>query len=96
MALRRVGGAGEKGCVISESRGFSLSSTPPLPRCWERNDVKAIWWIIRTPILMTILVRPTPSPPGHPLEFPTLGNGAPPSVPQDRMGLAQPLSLPAD
>ncbi|XP_059522110.1 gastric inhibitory polypeptide receptor isoform X2 [Myotis daubentonii] len=36
----------------------------PLPRlpalrlgCWERNDVKAIWWIIRTPIFMTILVN---------------------------------------
>ncbi|XP_076989711.1 gastric inhibitory polypeptide receptor [Tamandua tetradactyla] len=26
-------------------------------QCWERNDVKAIWWIIRTPILMTILVN---------------------------------------
>ncbi|XP_041602262.1 gastric inhibitory polypeptide receptor isoform X3 [Vulpes lagopus] len=26
-------------------------------RCWERNDVKAIWWIIRTPILMTILIN---------------------------------------
>nr|XP_031314751.1 gastric inhibitory polypeptide receptor isoform X9 [Camelus dromedarius] len=25
--------------------------------CWERNDIKAIWWIIRTPILLTILVR---------------------------------------
>ncbi|XP_036088397.1 gastric inhibitory polypeptide receptor isoform X8 [Rousettus aegyptiacus] len=26
-------------------------------QCWERNDVKAIWWIIRTPILMTILIN---------------------------------------
>ncbi|XP_036158737.1 gastric inhibitory polypeptide receptor [Myotis myotis] len=26
-------------------------------QCWERNDVKAIWWIIRTPIFMTILVN---------------------------------------
>nr|XP_031314747.1 gastric inhibitory polypeptide receptor isoform X5 [Camelus dromedarius] len=26
-------------------------------QCWERNDIKAIWWIIRTPILLTILVR---------------------------------------
>ncbi|XP_071065444.1 gastric inhibitory polypeptide receptor isoform X1 [Dasypus novemcinctus] len=26
-------------------------------QCWERNEVKAIWWIIRTPILMTILVN---------------------------------------
>ncbi|KAM5208378.1 gastric inhibitory polypeptide receptor isoform 5-T5 [Hipposideros larvatus] len=25
--------------------------------CWERNDVKAFWWIIRTPILMTILIN---------------------------------------
>eukprot|EP00074_Homo_sapiens_P102156 XP_016882076.1 gastric inhibitory polypeptide receptor isoform X8 [Homo sapiens] len=31
----------------------------PAPRlgCWERNEVKAIWWIIRTPILMTILIN---------------------------------------
>ncbi|XP_048646650.1 gastric inhibitory polypeptide receptor isoform X2 [Marmota marmota marmota] len=27
-------------------------------QCWERNEVKAIWWIIRTPILITILVWP--------------------------------------
>ncbi|XP_062968745.1 gastric inhibitory polypeptide receptor isoform X2 [Cynocephalus volans] len=26
-------------------------------QCWERNDVKAIWWIIRTPILTTILIN---------------------------------------
>uniref|UniRef100_A0A5F9C9Y0 Gastric inhibitory polypeptide receptor n=1 Tax=Oryctolagus cuniculus TaxID=9986 RepID=A0A5F9C9Y0_RABIT len=26
-------------------------------QCWERNDVKAIWWIIRTPILITILIN---------------------------------------
>ncbi|EHB00834.1 Gastric inhibitory polypeptide receptor [Heterocephalus glaber] len=26
-------------------------------QCWERNDVKAIWWIIRTPILVTILIN---------------------------------------
>uniref|UniRef100_A0A2K5ICL3 Gastric inhibitory polypeptide receptor n=1 Tax=Colobus angolensis palliatus TaxID=336983 RepID=A0A2K5ICL3_COLAP len=26
-------------------------------QCWERNEVKAIWWIIRTPILMTILIN---------------------------------------
>ncbi|XP_049643485.1 gastric inhibitory polypeptide receptor [Suncus etruscus] len=26
-------------------------------QCWERNDVKAIWWIIRTPILLTILIN---------------------------------------
>ncbi|KAM5208382.1 gastric inhibitory polypeptide receptor isoform 7-T10 [Hipposideros larvatus] len=26
-------------------------------QCWERNDVKAFWWIIRTPILMTILIN---------------------------------------
>nr|XP_031314749.1 gastric inhibitory polypeptide receptor isoform X7 [Camelus dromedarius] len=25
--------------------------------CWERNDIKAIWWIIRTPILLTILIN---------------------------------------
>uniref|UniRef100_A0A8C2Y047 Gastric inhibitory polypeptide receptor n=1 Tax=Capra hircus TaxID=9925 RepID=A0A8C2Y047_CAPHI len=30
--------------------------------CWERNDIKAIWWIIRTPILLTILVRPMRCP----------------------------------
>uniref|UniRef100_A0A2K5EE36 Gastric inhibitory polypeptide receptor n=1 Tax=Aotus nancymaae TaxID=37293 RepID=A0A2K5EE36_AOTNA len=30
---------------------------PAFPRCWERNEVKAIWWIIRTPILMTILIN---------------------------------------
>nr|XP_036861396.1 gastric inhibitory polypeptide receptor isoform X5 [Manis javanica] len=31
----------------------------PSPRlgCWERNEVKAIWWIIRTPILTTILIN---------------------------------------
>ncbi|KAM7057884.1 gastric inhibitory polypeptide receptor isoform 5-T5 [Molossus nigricans] len=36
----------------------------PLPRlpapglgCWERNEVKAIWWIIRTPILLSILIN---------------------------------------
>ncbi|CAD7692483.1 unnamed protein product [Nyctereutes procyonoides] len=54
-------------------------------QCWERNDVKAIWWIIRTPILMTILVRPTRTPPG-PLELPTLGNGGLPSVPRTGLG----------
>ncbi|KAM6222457.1 gastric inhibitory polypeptide receptor [Rhynchocyon petersi] len=26
-------------------------------QCWERNDIKAIWWIIRTPILATILIN---------------------------------------
>ncbi|CAO2626699.1 Gastric inhibitory polypeptide receptor, partial [Lemmus lemmus] len=26
-------------------------------QCWERNEVKAIWWIIRTPILITILIN---------------------------------------
>ncbi|KAM9032866.1 gastric inhibitory polypeptide receptor isoform 2-T2 [Sarcophilus harrisii] len=26
-------------------------------QCWERNEIKAIWWIIRTPILATILVN---------------------------------------
>ncbi|XP_055471424.1 gastric inhibitory polypeptide receptor [Psammomys obesus] len=26
-------------------------------QCWERNGVKAIWWIIRTPILITILIN---------------------------------------
>ncbi|KAB1273687.1 Gastric inhibitory polypeptide receptor [Camelus dromedarius] len=26
-------------------------------QCWERNDIKAIWWIIRTPILLTILIN---------------------------------------
>ncbi|XP_036861397.1 gastric inhibitory polypeptide receptor isoform X6 [Manis javanica] len=26
-------------------------------QCWERNEVKAIWWIIRTPILTTILIN---------------------------------------
>ncbi|XP_006902161.1 PREDICTED: gastric inhibitory polypeptide receptor-like [Elephantulus edwardii] len=26
-------------------------------QCWERNDIKAIWWIIRTPILVTILIN---------------------------------------
>ncbi|XP_060042129.1 gastric inhibitory polypeptide receptor isoform X2 [Erinaceus europaeus] len=26
-------------------------------QCWERNEIKAIWWIIRTPILMTILIN---------------------------------------
>uniref|UniRef100_A0A671EI24 Gastric inhibitory polypeptide receptor n=1 Tax=Rhinolophus ferrumequinum TaxID=59479 RepID=A0A671EI24_RHIFE len=26
-------------------------------QCWERNDVKAFWWIIRTPILMAILIN---------------------------------------
>ncbi|XP_036914664.1 gastric inhibitory polypeptide receptor isoform X2 [Sturnira hondurensis] len=25
--------------------------------CWERNEVKAIWWIIRTPILLAILIN---------------------------------------
>ncbi|KAF7472918.1 Hypothetical predicted protein [Marmota monax] len=29
----------------------------PEIRCWERNEVKAIWWIIRTPILITILIN---------------------------------------
>lgn len=95
VALRKVGGAGERVRVIPRVLGFFLSSTPSPTRCWERNEVKAIWWIIRTPILVTISVRPTLPPPGHPLEFPTLGNWAPP-VPRDRMRLAQPLSLPAD
>ncbi|XP_074225505.1 gastric inhibitory polypeptide receptor isoform X4 [Camelus bactrianus] len=39
--------------------------------CWERNDIKAIWWIIRTPILLTILVRPAPPPPGGLRDFPS-------------------------
>ncbi|XP_040313368.1 gastric inhibitory polypeptide receptor isoform X2 [Herpailurus yagouaroundi] len=26
-------------------------------QCWERNEVKAIWWIIRTPILVTISIN---------------------------------------
>ncbi|XP_074075372.1 gastric inhibitory polypeptide receptor isoform X2 [Macrotis lagotis] len=26
-------------------------------QCWERNEIKAIWWIIRTPILAIILVN---------------------------------------
>ncbi|XP_036131439.1 gastric inhibitory polypeptide receptor [Molossus molossus] len=26
-------------------------------QCWERNEVKAIWWIIRTPILLSILIN---------------------------------------
>uniref|UniRef100_A0A4X2JZN8 G-protein coupled receptors family 2 profile 2 domain-containing protein n=1 Tax=Vombatus ursinus TaxID=29139 RepID=A0A4X2JZN8_VOMUR len=26
-------------------------------QCWERNEIKAIWWIIRMPILATILVN---------------------------------------
>uniref|UniRef100_F6WUD5 Gastric inhibitory polypeptide receptor n=1 Tax=Monodelphis domestica TaxID=13616 RepID=F6WUD5_MONDO len=26
-------------------------------QCWERNEIKAIWWIIRTPILGTILIN---------------------------------------
>ncbi|XP_036914665.1 gastric inhibitory polypeptide receptor isoform X3 [Sturnira hondurensis] len=26
-------------------------------QCWERNEVKAIWWIIRTPILLAILIN---------------------------------------
>ncbi|XP_058565711.1 gastric inhibitory polypeptide receptor isoform X1 [Neofelis nebulosa] len=26
-------------------------------QCWERNEVKAIWWIIRTPILVTIAIN---------------------------------------
>ncbi|TEA13562.1 hypothetical protein DBR06_SOUSAS30310018, partial [Sousa chinensis] len=26
-------------------------------QCWERNDIKGIWWIIRTPILLTILIN---------------------------------------
>lgn len=34
---------------------------------------------------MTILVRPTLTPPG-PLEFPTLGNGGLPSVPRTGLG----------
>ncbi|XP_032341667.1 gastric inhibitory polypeptide receptor isoform X1 [Camelus ferus] len=40
-------------------------------QCWERNDIKAIWWIIRTPILLTILVRPAPPPPGGLRDFPS-------------------------
>ncbi|XP_063657992.1 gastric inhibitory polypeptide receptor isoform X1 [Pan troglodytes] len=47
-------------------------------QCWERNEVKAIWWIIRTPILMTILVGSVPPPPGRPQGFPILGSGVPP------------------
>ncbi|XP_011525015.1 gastric inhibitory polypeptide receptor isoform X4 [Homo sapiens] len=47
-------------------------------QCWERNEVKAIWWIIRTPILMTILVGSVPPPPGRPQGFPILGSGLPP------------------
>ncbi|XP_036088399.1 gastric inhibitory polypeptide receptor isoform X10 [Rousettus aegyptiacus] len=39
-------------------RGGPLPLLPaPWLGCWERNDVKAIWWIIRTPILMTILIN---------------------------------------
>ncbi|KAM9755497.1 LOW QUALITY PROTEIN: gastric inhibitory polypeptide receptor [Dama dama] len=56
-------------------------------QCWERNDIKAIWWIIRTPILLTILVRPVPSPPGWSQEYPILGS-------QGGGELAQSLSLP--
>ncbi|XP_044523235.1 gastric inhibitory polypeptide receptor [Gracilinanus agilis] len=26
-------------------------------QCWERNEIKAIWWIIRTPILGTIVIN---------------------------------------
>lgn len=84
-----MGGAlKECGCGIKEGRRglrasvsdsvhivvVNLSSTPPSSRCWERNEVKAIWWIIRTPILMTILVRPAPPSPGCPQGFPILGS----------------------
>ncbi|EPQ05989.1 Gastric inhibitory polypeptide receptor, partial [Myotis brandtii] len=40
-----------------EPRPCPLPLYNPYSRCWERNDVKAIWWIIRTPILMTILIN---------------------------------------
>ncbi|XP_054106540.1 gastric inhibitory polypeptide receptor isoform X1 [Callithrix jacchus] len=53
-------------------------------QCWERNEVKAIWWIIRTPILMTILVGLVPPPPGCPQGFPILGSGVPPPAPPER------------
>lgn len=66
----------------SLSQLYTLSS-----RCWERNDIKAIWWIIRTPILLTILVRPVPSPPGWSQEFPILGS-------EGGGELTQSLSLP--
>ncbi|XP_047567957.1 gastric inhibitory polypeptide receptor isoform X3 [Lutra lutra] len=60
------------GCLPTQSLGacgrFRGGPLPLLPasrlgylyentQCWERNDVKAIWWIIRTPILMTILIN---------------------------------------
>lgn len=71
VVSRKVGGACGRAWVIP----FHLSSsTTPSSRCWERNDVKAIWWIIRTPILMTILVCPAPPSPGGPQGSPILGS----------------------
>lgn len=64
-------------------------------QCWERNEVKAIWWIIRTPILITILVGPVSLPPGYAQGFLILGkwNSANPlSHPRTEWLLAQFLS----
>jgi hypothetical protein len=68
------------------SRIFLSQFYPDSPRCWERNDVKAIWWIIRTPILITILVWPVPHLAGCAQGFPVLGCGAPPPAPSPEWG----------
>ncbi|XP_036038859.1 gastric inhibitory polypeptide receptor isoform X2 [Onychomys torridus] len=62
-------------------------------QCWERNEVKAIWWIIRTPILITILVGPVSPPPGCAQGFPILGKRSAnlPSHPKTEWLLAQSL-----
>lgn len=58
--MRRWAGHGEGACLIRGDWGlrehFGSQFYPASSRCWERNEVKAIWWIIRTPILITILV----------------------------------------
>ncbi|XP_040590443.1 gastric inhibitory polypeptide receptor isoform X13 [Mesocricetus auratus] len=63
-------------------------------QCWERNEVKAIWWIIRTPILITILVGPASPPPGCAQGFPILGKWSASllSHPRTEQLLAQSLS----